>query len=95
MQVSDYSLATYVLVCHGRLLPRESPGIEYKVEYKIFIRDGSVQRGKPGEPIRATCTKFLVRSVDSHPIPEGHYDLHSDDGFTRHLQYSSGKWRFE
>jgi hypothetical protein len=85
---------SYALLCYGRLVPRGRPGIEYTVEYKFYIVDGSLRGVAREELLRVKCSKFVVCSVDSQPIPEGHYDLHSNDGFTHHLQHFSGKWRF-
>jgi hypothetical protein len=85
---------THALLCYGLLTPRKRPCIEYRVEYKLYLLEGSLREVESGGLLRATCSKFVVRSVDSRAIPEGHYDLHSKDGFTHHLQHFNGNWRF-
>ncbi len=66
---------SYALQCYGRLVPRECAGAEYRVEYELHICEGSLRAGELGGTFRATCSKFLMRSVDSQPIPDGDYNL--------------------
>jgi hypothetical protein len=91
---SDQRTMTCAVQCHGLLVSQEYAGTEYRVEYQLQLRGGSLGQDEARRTLRGECTTFFVRSADSRPIRDGHYSLRSTDGQTHRVQQLDRSWYY-
>lgn len=76
----------------GRLETIEPPEKVWQVSYRFDITTNVVR--KPGFPAVAgrRDSRGIIESLDGQPIPEGVYQLHTDDEILRVQNVGLGTW---
>ena len=80
----------------GRLVPTRLTGVENKVNYGIDSPQEVAAKhgGGWGAAKGGHWTKCSVRSAHHHPIPDGSYFLHGDDGRVVQMKSQNGQWQY-
>ena len=80
---------------NGRLVPTRLTGVEYKVKYGIELSEEAREHGGGWGAARGgRWTRCSVRAAHPHPIPDGSYFLHADDGRVHQLKAVNGEWSY-
>ena len=90
-----YIMAKEQLKGNGRLVPTRLTGVEYKVKYGIELSEEAREHGGGWGAARGgRWTRCSVRAAHHHPIPDGSYFLHADDGRVHQLRAVNGEWSY-
>src|ERR1700678_3575676 len=90
-----YIMAKEQLKGNGRLVPTRLTGVEYKVKYGIELSEEAREHGGGWGAARGgRWTRCSVRAAHHHPIPDGSYFLHADDGRVHQLKAVNGEWSY-
>jgi hypothetical protein len=91
----EYNMSKEQLKGNGRLVPTRLTGVEYKVKYGIELSEEAREHGGGWGAARGgRWTRCSIRAAHHHPIPDGSYFLHADDGRVHQLKAVDGEWMY-